>query len=141
MNADPLRMTSAIAASGLAAQSTRMRIVSENVANAESTGVAAGADPYRRKIMSFRAAYDRAAGAPTVAIDKIGPDKSPFRIERDPGHPAADAAGQVKYPNVSPLVELADMREASRAYEANLQILKQTREIFNMHIDLLRSSS
>lgn len=138
---DSLFAASAIAASGLAAQSARMRIVSENIANAESTGPTTGSDPYQRKIISFHAAFDRAKGIETVDIDRIGVDKSPFRVERDPGHPAADAAGHVKYPNVSTLIELADMREASRAYEANLQILKQAREITNMQIDLLRTSS
>src|ERR1041384_3621057 len=117
---DPLVASLKISASGLEAQSSRLRVVSENLANARSTGDVPGADPYRRKTVSFTQELDRAAGVNTVEIKKIGLDQSAFRSEYDPGNPAADSNGVVKYPNVNILVEMADMREANRSYEANL---------------------
>jgi flagellar basal-body rod protein FlgC len=136
---DPLTSALKIAASGLEAQSSRLRVVSENLANAQSTGQAPGSDPYRRKTITFENELDRASEATLVQIADIGVDRSPFRVEYDPGHPAADAAGFVKLPNVNMLVEMADMREANRSYEANLQVIKQAREMVSMTIDLLRS--
>lgn len=138
---DPLIASLKISASGLEAQSSRLRVVSENLANARSTGDTPGADPYRRKTVSFAQELDRAAGVSTVEINKIGTDKSDFRTEYDPGNPAADPNGVVKYPNVNILVEMADMREANRSYEANLQSIRQARDLINSTIDLLRSSS
>jgi flagellar basal-body rod protein FlgC len=138
---DPLVASLKISASGLEAQSSRLRVVSENLANARSTGDVPGADPYRRKTVSFAQELDRAAGVDTVEIKKIGVDKSDFRTEYDPGNPAADVNGVVKYPNVNILVEMADMREANRSYEANLQSIRQARDLINSTIDLLRSSS
>jgi len=138
---DPLIASLKISASGLEAQSSRLRVVSENLANARSTGDTPGADPYRRKTVSFAQELDRAAGVNTVEIKKIGTDKSDFRTEYDPGNPAADPNGVVKYPNVNILVEMADMREANRSYEANLQSIRQARDLINSTIDLLRSSS
>jgi flagellar basal-body rod protein FlgC len=138
---DPLIASLKISASGLEAQSSRLRVVSENLANARSTGDVPGADPYRRKTVSFAQELDRAAGVETVEIKKIGVDQSDFRTEYDPGNPAADANGVVKYPNVNILVEMADMREANRSYEANLQSIRQARDLINSTIDLLRSSS
>lgn len=138
---DPLVASLKISASGLEAQSSRLRVVSENLANARSTGDTPGADPYRRKTVSFAQELDRAAGVDTVEIKKIGVDKSAFRTEYDPGNPAADVNGVVKYPNVNILVEMADMREANRSYEANLQSIRQARDLINSTIDLLRSSS
>jgi flagellar basal-body rod protein FlgC len=138
---DPLVASLKISASGLEAQSSRLRVVSENLANARSTGDVPGADPYRRKTVSFAQELDRAAGVETVEIKKIGVDKSDFRTEYDPGNPAADVNGVVKYPNVNILVEMADMREANRSYEANLQSIRQARDLINSTIDLLRSSS
>jgi len=137
---DPLQVSLKIAASGLEAQSKRVRIVSENLANAQSTGSTPGADPYTRKTISFDTEVDRITGANLVKIDSIDFDRSPYRTEHDPGHPAADASGYVKLPNVNMLVEMADMREANRSYEANLQVIKQARELISMTIDLLRSS-
>ncbi len=137
---DPLQVSLKIAASGLEAQSKRVRIVSENLANAQSTGSTPGADPYTRKTISFDTEVDRITGANLVKIDSIDFDRSPYRTEHDPGHPAADASGYVKLPNVNMLVEMADMREANRSYEANLQVIKQAREMISMMIDLLRSS-
>jgi flagellar basal-body rod protein FlgC len=127
-----------IASSGLEAQSTRMRIVSENLANANATGRTAGAEPYQRKTVTFDAEMDRAAGAQLVKVKEVGVDNTPYRVEYDPGHPAADKTGYVKLPNVNMMVEMADMREVNRSYEANLQIVKQVRSMFGMTIDLLR---
>jgi flagellar basal-body rod protein FlgC len=136
---DPLQLSLKIAASGLEAQSSRMRVVSENLANAQSTGTTPGADPYRRKTITFENELDRISGATLVQVGNVGEDRSAFRVEHDPGHPAADEAGNVKLPNVSMLVEMADMREANRSYEANLQIIRQAREMVSMTIDLLRN--
>jgi flagellar basal-body rod protein FlgC len=137
---DPLKISSKIAASGLEAQSMRMRIVSENLANAQSTGNTPGSDPYGRKVITFDSEVDRDTGVNFVKIDAIEADQEPFRLEHNPGHPAADANGYVKMPNVNMLTEMADMREAGRAYDANLQSIKQAREMISMTIDLLRSS-
>lgn len=137
---DPLTLASRIASSGLQAQETRLRIVSENLANSQSTGVTPGSDAYRRKTITFTSVLDRVSGVSKVRVEKIAADTSEFKIEFDPGHPAADGKGMVKMPNVNVLIELADMREANRSYEANLQTIKQTRELVSMTIDLLRSS-
>ena len=138
---DPLAASLKISSSGLSAQSTRLRIVSENLANARSTAEVPGGDPYQRKTVSFSDELDRANGVSTVEVNKIGLDKTPFIDEYDPGNPAADAKGIVKYPNVNVLVEMADMREANRSYEANLQSIRQARDLISSTIDLLRSSS
>lgn len=137
---DPLAASMKIAGSGLAAQSARLRVVSENLANAMSTGKTAGADPYRRKTISFASELDRASGAMLVRTSAIGVDRSPFSVEHDPGNPAADANGDVTLPNVNMIIELADMREANRAYEADIQAMKQTRDLISMTVDLLRGS-
>ena len=136
---DPLRAAFGIAGAGMEAQSTRMRVVSENLANARSTGATPGADAYRRKVVTFQAELDRQSGATSVAVESVRNDQSPFRIEHDPGNPAADADGMVKLPNVNMLSEVADMKEASRSYEANLQVVKQARDMIMSTIDLLRS--
>jgi flagellar basal-body rod protein FlgC len=137
--ADDLKaaVTSSVAA--LRVQSTRLRVVSENLANATATAATAGGDPYVRKTVSFKEELDRASGASLVRINAIGRDTSPFRVEHDPGHPAADANGNVKMPNVNPLVEISDMREAHRSYEASLQVVRQTREMIGDLVDLLRA--
>jgi flagellar basal-body rod protein FlgC len=140
MIADPLQASLGIAASGLQAQSTRLRIVSENIANAQSTGPTAGANPYARKTVSFESALDRATGANLVEVKTIGIDQTPFKLERDPGNPAADVQGMVKMPNVDVLVELADMREANRSYEANLQVAKQTADMLNATVALMKDA-
>ena len=137
---DPLIAASRAAANGLFAQSTRMRVVSENIANSDSTGKTAGADPYRRKTVNFESVADDVSGVDLVKVEDISQDQAPFRTEYMPGHPAADAKGMVKLPNVDMLTELADMREASRSYTANTQVIKQVREIVSMTIDLLRQS-
>ena len=120
------------------AQATRLRIVSENIANARSTGDTPGADPYRRKTITFGAELDKASEVEVVGVKKLGIDNSEFIEEYDPNHPAADAKGMVKLPNVNLLIEMADMREANRSYDANLQIIKQTRDLVSATIDLLK---
>jgi len=136
---DALQTALKVAASGLGAQSERLRVISENVANAQSTGTAPGSDPYQRKTISFAATLDRASGGSFVDVSAISRDQTEFPIEFQPGHEAANADGYVKMPNVNMLIEMADMREANRSYEANLQSIKQARELITMTIDLLRN--
>lgn len=128
-----------IAASGLKAQTGRMRVISENIANADSTALTPEADPYRRRVPSFKSTLDRAIGARTVKMDKIVPDRSDFRLVHEPGHPAADADGYVKKPNVNTLVETVDLREAQRSYEANLNVITATRQMLSRTLDILRA--
>jgi flagellar basal-body rod protein FlgC len=135
---DALQAALKIAGSGMEVQSTRLRVISENVANAQSTGTTPGSNPYVRKTISFENEMDRASGVQTVRVKNIGVDDQPFKLELDPGNPAADAKGFVKMPNVNLLVELADMREANRSYEANLQVVKQSGDLTSMTIGLLK---
>jgi flagellar basal-body rod protein FlgC len=128
-----------IAASGLRAQSGRMRVISENIANADSTAPNAGADPYRRKIPTFRSEVDRALDARVVTLGRIQPDQSEFRLKYEPGHPAADANGNVRYPNVNSLVEMTDLKEAQRSYEANINVISASRRMIQRTIEILRS--
>ena len=128
-----------IATSGLRAQAGRMRVISENIANADSTAQTAGGDPYRRKVPTFSSALDRTLDANTVTLGKIRPDPSAFRVKHDPGNPAADAAGNVKYPNVNSMVEMTDMRDAQRSYEANLNIISATRRMIQRTLDILKA--
>ena len=137
---DPLQTALHIAASGLQAQSMRLRVVSENIANAQSTGSKPGADPYARQTVSFESEMDRTLGANLVEVKSIGVDSTPFKLERDPGNPAADQNGMVKMPNVDVLVELADMREANRSYEANLQVAKQSADMLTTTISLIKDA-
>ncbi|HBT69400.1 MAG TPA: flagellar basal body rod protein FlgC [Agrobacterium sp.] len=137
---DPLSAASKIAGSGLEVQSTRLRIVSENIANARSTGDTPGADPYRRKTVTFGSELDRASGVERVTVKKLGVDRGDFVNEYDPGNPAADSNGMVKMPNVNILIEMADMREANRSYDANLQVIRQTCDLVASTIDLLKAS-
>jgi len=136
---DPLNASQKIAAAGLDVQSHRMRVIAENMANAQSTANTPGGDPYARKTIVFSNDFNEMLGTNVVGVEQIGTDPTPFRIERNPGHPAADADGNVKYPNVNMLVEMADMREANRSYEANLQMMKQSRAMVLSTVDLLRS--
>ena len=128
-----------IATSGLRAQAGRMRVISENIANADSTAKTAGGDPYRRKVPTFSSELDRSLDAQVVTLGRIKPDTSSFRMKHEPGNPAADAAGNVKYPNVNPLIEMTDMREAQRSYEANLNVISATRRMIQRTIDILRA--
>jgi flagellar basal-body rod protein FlgC len=128
-----------IAASGLKAQSGRMRVISENIANANSTAVTAGGDPYRRRIPTFRASFDRELQANVVTLGRVKNDKSDFVTRSEPGNPAVDARGRVKYPNVNPLIEAVDLREAQRSYEANINVISATRRMISRTLDLLKA--
>ena len=134
---DPLTTISRIASTGLRAQGERMRVVSENVANANSTANEAGGDPYRRKTISFNELIDADSGSSLVETSEVERDMTAFTVRYEPQHPAADANGYVKLPNVNPLIEMANMREASRSYEANLTMLEQARAMRSQLIDLL----
>ena len=128
----------AIAASGLRAQAGRMRVISENIANADSTAPNPGAEPYRRKIPTFQTEVDKMLDAPLVKLGRLRTDQSEFRLKQAPGHPAADDNGNVKYPNFNTLVEMMDMREAQRSYEANLSAIRTARTMVQGTIDILR---
>ena len=128
-----------VSTSGLRAQAGRMRVISENIANADSTAKTAGGDPYRRKIPTFSSELDRTLDARVVTLGKIKPDNSDFRVKHEPGNPMADANGNVKYPNVNSLVEMTDMREAQRSYEANLNIISATRRMIQRTLDILKA--
>jgi flagellar basal-body rod protein FlgC len=128
-----------IATSGLRAQAGRMRVISENIANADSTAVNPGGDPYRRKVPTFSSTLDRTLDAKVVTLGRTKPDNSSFRVRYEPSNPAADAAGNVKYPNVNPLVEMTDMRDAQRSYEANLNIISATRRMIQRTLDILKA--
>jgi flagellar basal-body rod protein FlgC len=127
-----------VAASGLKAQSGRMRIIAENIANADSTGKTPGADPYRRKIPTFQDRLDREIGTDTVQLGRPMLDQTDFQLKYMPGHPAADNNGYVKMPNVNGLVEAMDMREAQRSYEANLNLISASRRMISQTIDILK---
>lgn len=127
-----------IAASGLKAQSGRMRVIAENIANANSTASTPGGDPYRRKIPTFKQVFDRELEADVVATGKIKKDQTDFGLRYNPGHPAADAKGYVKTPNVSSLIEGMDMREAQRSYQANLNVITASRRMLARTLDILR---
>ncbi len=128
-----------VSAMGMRAQGTRIRVVSENVANASTTGTTPGADPYQRQILSFQNTLDKELGVKTVEVSSIGRDtKTPFLQRYQPDHPAADENGIVKMPNVSVTMEMMDFREAQRSYEANLGMIEQSRTMINRTVDLLR---
>lgn len=135
---DPLASSLKIASSGVDAQSRRLRVLAENIANMDSTAATPGGDPYRRKTVSFESALDRASGARTVKMRRVGEDESDFRLSYEPSHPAANEKGVVKRPNVDMLVELADMKEANRSYQAALQVYRQSRDLFSATVDLLK---
>ena len=127
-----------IAATGLHAQTARMRVSAENIANADSAGKAPGDEPYRRRIPTFQASYDAEVGGRVVEIGRLAYDMSDFSSRYEPGHPAADESGFVQYPNVNTLVETVDMRQAQRSYEANLNVVTVTRQMFGRTLDILR---
>lgn len=128
-----------LAAKGMKAQGVRMRVISENLANAETTGKSPGQLPYQRQIVTFKNEMNRAQGTKGVAVDRIVGDRSDFVLKYDPSHPAADKKGYVKMPNVNPLIEMMDMREAQRSYEANLGVIEMARSMMMRTIDLLRN--
>lgn len=127
-----------ISAAGLKVQSGRMRVIAENMANADSAARTAQEDPYRRKVPTVTTRFSEELGQRVVALGKVDRDTSDFDLRYEPGHPAADAKGMVKYPNVSTLVESVDMREAQRTYEANLNVVTATRSMLQRTVDLLR---
>ncbi|MET0274905.1 MAG: flagellar basal body rod protein FlgC [Phenylobacterium sp.] len=138
--ADPVRSSAgvaqAVAASAMRAQQARMRVIAENLANANSTSRTPGGDPYRRQAPVFEP--DRVGGGTGVKMARVEADQKPFKTEYDPGNPSADAQGYVKMPNVDTLVEALDMREAQRAYEANLNVIETARAMESRTLDLLR---
>src|ERR1700750_2287357 len=136
---DDFARSMSIATSGLRAQAGRMRVLSENIANADSTAPTAGGDPYRRKGPPVSSEHDRTLSARVMTLAKIRPDTSAFRIKYEPSNPAADAAGNVKYPNVNSVIEMTDMREAQRSYEANLNIISATRRMIQRTLDILKA--
>ncbi len=127
-----------ISASGMKAQGTRLRVISENIANQDSVGTMQGADPYRRKTIVFKDILDRQLNVDLVQVHKIGRDASDFVIAYEPYHPLADDGGYIKRPNVNGLIEMMDMREAQRTYEANLTVLESSKNMVQRTIDLLR---
>ncbi len=127
-----------ISASGMKAQGDRLRIVAQNVANIDSTGETAGSAPYRRKVVTFKNELDREIGADLVEVSKYGYDKTDFPKKYDPGHPAADAEGYVLMPNVNPMLEMVDMREARRAYEANVNMVETSKAMLMQTVNMLR---
>lgn len=127
-----------IAAAGMKVQGERMRLVAQNLANAESTALAPGGEPYRRQTITFEQALDRELGLELVRVSRTGVDGAPFPLRHDPGHPAADADGYVMMPNVNPLLEMMDLREAQRSFEANLNALTLARSMVQRTLDLLR---
>jgi flagellar basal-body rod protein FlgC len=129
----------ALAAQGMKAQGVRMKVISENLANADTTPSAAGQDPYRRQVVTFKNEMDRTEGVRHVSVDRIEADKSDFLIKYDPSHPAADEQGYIRTPNVNSLIEMMDMREAQRSYEANLGVIEMSRAMLMRMVDLLRS--
>ncbi len=127
-----------ISSAGLKVQTGRMRIIAENVANADSVASTPGGDPYRRQIPTVTSKFDRELGAEMVRLGKVVPDRTDFEVKYEPNSPAADPNGNVKYPNVSPLIEMVDMQSAQRTYEANLNVVSSTRNMLQKTIDILR---
>jgi flagellar basal-body rod protein FlgC len=127
-----------ISAAGMRVQGERLRVISENIANVDSVSEVPGGDPYRRKTITFQNALDRELGANLVKVKKVGLDPSEFTRKYDPSNPAADKSGYVKLPNVNALIEMNDMREAQRSYEANLKVIEVSRGMLQRTIDLLR---
>jgi len=136
--ADDLKTSMFISGAGMRVQGQRMKVIAENIANADSTAATPGGDPYRRKTVTFKNVLDRQMDTDLVRVDKVGQDMSDFELKYDPGHPSADEDGYVKLPNVESLIETMDMREATRSFEANLNMVKAARDMISRTIDLLR---
>jgi flagellar basal-body rod protein FlgC len=135
---DELSKSTQIAISGMKVQSQRLKVISENLANADSTAQTPEGLPYRRKVMTFRSELDRANGINRVTVDKVRPDSSEFQRRYDPKHPAADREGYVLSPNVNPLIEMMDLREAQRSYEANMNVINTSRSLLSRTVEMLR---
>jgi flagellar basal-body rod protein FlgC len=127
-----------ISAAGMQAQNLRLRTIAENLANADTTSTTPGGDPFRRKLVTFKNAFDKALGVQTVKVDRVTTDKSDFERVYDPQNPGADGTGYVLKPNVNPLIEVMDMRQAQRSYEANLNVIDVARTMATRTIDLLK---
>ena len=134
-----LQNAMSIAASGMRTQSVRMRVIAENIANADTTALTPGGDPYRRKTITFENVLDRESGVKKLEVGRVGQDMSPFRTKYDPSHPAADAKGYVKLPNTTGLIENMDMKQAQRSYEANLGVIEINRSMYQRTLELLRT--
>lgn len=135
---DELQKSTRIAIAGMKAQAERLRVVSENLANADSLAQTPEGSPYQRKVVSFKNELDRATGINRVQVDKVRNDNSEFQRRYDPKHPAADRDGYVLAPNVNPLIELMDMREAQRSYEANLNVINTSKALLSRTVEMLR---
>jgi flagellar basal-body rod protein FlgC len=135
---DDLLKSSSVATAGMKAQAERLRVISENMANADSVAQTPDGTPYRRKVVTFKDEFDRATGVDKVVVDRIRPDNSQFQRRYDPSHPAADKDGYVLAPNVNPLIEMMDMRQAQRSYEANLNVVSTSRALLTRTVDLLK---
>ncbi len=135
---DDIIKTMRISSAGMRAQGNRLRVISENIANANSLPQEPGQQPYRRKVITFKNVLDRSLGLKTVRTGRVRPDRSDFGKLYEPNHPAADADGYVLTPNVNTLIEMTDMREAQRSYEANLSVIKTSKQMLSQTIDLLR---
>jgi flagellar basal-body rod protein FlgC len=135
---DDLIKSSKVAVSGMKAQSERLRVISENLANADSLAQTPDGSPYRRKVVTFKNELDRTNGYNQVKVNHVRPDPSDFQRRYDPKHPAADRDGYVLAPNVNPLIEMMDMREAQRSYEANLNVVNTSRSLLSRTVDMLK---
>lgn len=133
-----LKSSMFVSAAGMKAQGERIKLISQNIANSDSTAQTPGGEPFRRKVLTFKNYLDRNVDARVVKVDKIGSDKSDFEMRYDPGHPAANADGYVLMPNVNTMIEMADMREAQRSYEANLSVIDISRTLMMRTIQILR---
>ncbi len=133
-----LTVSADVAASGMKVQAERLKVIAQNMANADSVSTTPGGEPYRRQVVSFQNYIDQETGAQMVRVDKIVKDNSPFEKKYAPNHPAADAQGYINLPNVNPLIEMMDMKEAQRAYDANLNMLKTAREMNSSVLDILK---
>jgi len=133
-----LTLSADIAASGMKAQAERLKVISQNMANVDSISAEPGGEPYRRQVVSFQNYIDPNNGAQKVRVAEVVKDMSPFEKKYDPNHPAADSNGYVSLPNVNPLVEMMDMKEAQRVYDANLNMLKTAREMNSSVLDILK---
>lgn len=135
---DPLQGIFRVAGAGLKAQSARLQVVSENIANARATPSRPGEMPYARKTISFRSEVERASGLNLLKVSSVDRDRAPFQLEYNPTHQAADARGYVRMPNVNIYLEMADLKEANRSYQANLQTVRTARDMFSVTVDLLK---
>jgi flagellar basal-body rod protein FlgC len=128
-----------ISAAGMTAQTTRLRTIAENMANAGSTPSSPGEDPYRRKLVTFRNVLDETTGSKLVKVNKVVTDAAPFEMKYMPGHPAADGNGYVRFPNVNTMIEMADMKDAQRAYSANVDVIDNAKTMLSRAIGLLQN--